>query len=210
MKRQIFRYAFRILLRAFCPALLLTAATLSVVAQRRAVPVIVRRVQPQTVRDSRLETAIVNALYEGDEASAARDEVRYYYNLVDLNGDGRPEAIVYVFGTTWCGSAGCAALVFRAIEGGYELVTHISGVENPVIVSRLKTRGWNDLIAHVRWGEVDEHTLRDYYAVLRFDGRTYPDQFPGAPPLDARAKVRGTAYLTGNQSPASGLRLRVK
>jgi hypothetical protein len=204
MKRHIF-------LHALCSALLLSAAaTMPVVAQRKAVPLIVRRVQPQTARDSKLEAAIVNALYEGDRDSAARDKVRYYYNRVDLNGDGRAEAIVYVFGATWCGSAGCAALVFRAITGGYELVTNISGVENPVIVSRLKTHGWNDLIAHVRWGEVEGRTLRDYYAVLRFDGCTYPDQFPGAPPLDALAKARGTAYLKGNQSATSGLSLRAR
>ena len=203
MKRQTF-------LNAFCAALVLFAAAPNVAAQRRASTNVVRRVRPETARDSRLEAAIIAALYEGDERGVARDHARYYYNRVDLNGDGQAEVIVFLFGTTWCGSAGCAALVFRSVGDNYALVTHISGVENPVIVSRQRTHGWNDLVAHVRWGEVEGRTLRDYYAVLRFDGRTYPDQFPGAPPVGAQMKVTGAAYLAGNQSAKSGLALRAR
>ena len=166
-----------------------------------------RRVRPATIRDSRLEAAIISALYDGDVMAAKRDKVRYYYNRVDLNADGRPEVLVYLFGTTWCGSAGCAALVFQHVQGKYALVTHIYGVELPVIVSRVQTNGWQDLIAHVRWGEVGGRTLRDYYAVLRFDGRTYPDQFPGGPPLKPRNRISGTAYLSGNETSMPGLLL---
>lgn len=190
----------------FCVSLVVLAASLTVTAQRRAMPLVVRRVRSEVVREAKLEAAIIEALYEGDERSARRDRVRYYYNRVDLNDDGQPESLVFLFGTTWCGSAGCTALVFQSVNGEYKLVTNISGVENPVIVSRQRTNGWNDLIAHVRWGEVGERTVRDYYAVLRFDGQTYPDQFPGAPPLGK--EVKGVAYLTGNQSGGSGVALR--
>ena len=178
-----------------------------VAASRVASPAGLRRVRPATTRDPKLEAAIIGALYDGDEASAKRDKVRYYYNRVDLNADGQPEVLVYLFATAWCGSAGCAALVFQHDHGKYALVTHISGVELPVIVSRARTNGWQDLIAHVRWGEVGGRTLRDYYAVLRFDGRTYPDQFPGGTPIKRDKKISGTAYLSGNESPRSGLLL---
>jgi hypothetical protein len=186
----------------------LLALSTAVGAAAQRGPAVARRVRPEPTHDTRLEAAIVAALYEGDEKSAARDRVRYYYNRVDLNADGHPEVLVYVFGTTWCGSAGCAALVFQTEGDGYNLVSNISGVENPVVVSGRKTNGWSDLIAHVRWGEVGGETLRDYYAVLRFDGRAYPDQFPGAPPLDAKPRVKGTAYLIGDQSGRTGLALR--
>jgi hypothetical protein len=195
-------------MRIFCVGMVLLVASVHVVARQQARPLIVRRVRSETARDGKLDAAIIAALYEGDEGGARRDRVRYYYNRVDLNGDGQPELIVYLFGSTWCGSAGCAALIFQSIKSEYKLVTQISGVENPVIVSRHRTNNWNDLIAHVRWGEVGEHTLRDYYAVLRFDGKTYPDQFPGAPPLGSR--VKGIAYLAGSQAPTSGLALRAK
>jgi hypothetical protein len=87
-------------------------------------------------------------------------------------------------------------------------VSYISGAENPVVVSTRSTNGWRDLIAYVRWGEVEGRTLRDYYAVLRFDGRSYPEHFPGSPPLGAGERASGAAYLVGDQSARSGLMLR--
>jgi hypothetical protein len=201
------RLAFCTLRLALCMLLILSAASTGV-AQRGQSPAVARRVRPEQRRDAKLEAAIVAALYADDEGGVKRDGVRYYYNRVDLNGDGRPEALVFVFGPAWCGSAGCAALVFRTDGSGYDLVSQVSGVENPVFVGERKTNGWSDLIAHVRWGEVSGETLRDYYAVLRFDGRTYPEQFPGEPPLDAKKRMKVTAYLIGNQSDASGLALR--
>jgi hypothetical protein len=156
----------------------------------------VPRARPEITRDAKLEAAIIKTLYEGDREAAARDRVRYLYNRVDLNGDGRPETLVYLSGLAWCGSAGCVTCVFQTVRGRYELVTHIAGVEAPVIVSHKMTNDWNELIAYVRWGEVEGHTLRDYYAVLRYDGRTYPDQFPGSPPLGAGDRVTGAAYFS--------------
>jgi len=190
-----------------CALLLLCAFSAAATSVSAAGPVITRRVRPETARDAALEAAIRSALYGDDAGGADVRGVRYYYNRVDLDGDGRPETLAYVFGTAWCGSAGCALLVFRS-GGGYELVSHISGAENPVVVSTRSTNGWRDLIAHVRWGEVGGRTLRDYHAVLRFDGRTYPEQFPGSPPLGAGERARGAAYLSGGQSARSGLALR--
>lgn len=192
----------------FCVAfiLLLSPMQFSVAGQKnwlRAIP----RARPEIVRDVKLETAIIKTLYEGDRNAAARDRVRYLYNSVDLNGDGRPETLVYLSATAWCGSAGCAACVFQTIGGRYELVTRVSGVELPIIVSRKSTNDWNELIAYVRWGEVDGRTLRDYYAVLRYDGRTYPDQFPGSSPLGAGDRVTGTAYFSNVNADERGFPL---
>ena len=110
---------------------------------------VTRRVRPESARDAALEAAIGSALY-GDEADGADVRRVRYYNRVDLDGGGRPEALAYVFGPGWCGSAGCALLVFKGEGGGYELVSHISGAENPVVVSTRRTNGWRDLIAYVR------------------------------------------------------------
>jgi hypothetical protein len=194
--------------RAARALLLLCALFAAAPALRAAGPTITRRVRPESTRDAALEAAIRSALY-GDEANGTDvRRVRYYYNRVDLDGDGRPEALAYVFGPGWCGSAGCALLVFKGGGGRYELVSHISGAENPVVVSTRSTNGWRDLIGYVRWGEVGGRTVRDYYAVLRSDGRTYPEQFPGSPPLGAGEQARGAAYLAGGQSARSGLALR--
>nr|AIA12643.1 hypothetical protein [uncultured bacterium] len=186
--------------------LLITPVQFSVARQKGRLAK-VPRARAEIIRDVKLEAAIIKALYEGNRNAAARDRVRYLYNRVDLNGDGRPETLVYLSALAWCGSAGCAACVFQTVEGGYELVTHISGVETPIIVSQKKSNDWNDLIAYVRWGEVEGHTLRDYYAVLRYDGRTYPDQFPGSPPLGAGDKITGTAYFSNVDADKRGLPL---
>jgi len=198
----------RTLSHFFCVAFILLMASLQPsVARQKGWLSALPRARPEIIRDVKLEAAIINALYEGDRDAAARDKVRYLYNRVDLNGDGRPETLVYLSALAWCGSAGCVACVFQTVAGRYELVTHISGVEAPVIVSQKMTNDWNELIAYVRWGEVEGHTLRDYYAVLRYDGRTYPDQFPGSTPLGAGAHVTGTAYFSTVNADERGLLL---
>jgi hypothetical protein len=192
----------------FCVAFILLLAPIQLsVARQKGRLAAVPRARPENIRDVKLEAAIIKALYEGDRKAAARDRVRYLYNRVDLNGDGRPETLVYLSALAWCGSAGCAACVFQMVEGRYELVTHISGVEAPVIVSRKRTNDWNELIGYIRWGEVEGRTLRDYYGVLQYDGRTYPDQFPGSPPLGADDKVTGTAYFSNVNADKRGLSL---
>jgi hypothetical protein len=198
----------RTLSHFFCITFILLMAPIQFsVARQKGWLAAVPRARPEIIRDVKLEAAIIKALYEGNRDAAARDKVRYLYNRVDLNGDGRPETLVYLSGLAWCGSAGCVACVFQMVEGRYEMVTHISGVETPIIVSQKRVNDWNELIAYVRWGEVEGHTLRDYYAVLQYDGRTYPAQFPGSPPLRAGEKVTGTAYFSNVNSDEGGLPL---
>src|ERR1041385_8331670 len=38
---------------------------------------------------------------------------RYFAAFVDLNGDGKPEAVVYLSGRLWCGSGGCHTLILE-------------------------------------------------------------------------------------------------
>ncbi|HZI19942.1 MAG TPA: hypothetical protein VEY09_15265 [Pyrinomonadaceae bacterium] len=189
-----------------CAVLTLGAGWAAAPARCADGPAASRRVRPEASSDAALESAIRSALGGGGEGGG--EPTRYNYNRVDLDGDGRPEALVYVYGPAWCGSAGCTLLVFKREGGGYRLVSHVSGAENPVVVSDRRTNGWRDLIAHVRWGEVEGRTVRDYFAVLHFDGQTYPDQFPGAQPLGATEGVRGVAYFAGGQSARSGFVLR--
>lgn len=90
---------------------------------------------------------------------------------VDLNGDGRDDALVYMDGPEWCGSGGCTLLAFEAMDeidavemGAYRPAAEISLVHGPVLVAKGRN-GWSDLIV-----ESDRGELR----VLRFDGETYP------------------------------------
>jgi hypothetical protein len=196
-------------MRAFATAAVMLSSVVGAAwAQRAAGLRVVRRVRPEAARDARLEAAIYHELYAGGVVTGLPE--RYLYNRVDLDGDGRPEVLAYVHGTSSCGSAGCLLLVYQRAGGGYELVSRINGAENPVFVSEWRTNGWRDLIAPVRWGEVEGRTVRDYHAVLAFDGGSYPEQFPGAEPLGAAARVRGVAYFAGELSERSGFALRAR
>jgi hypothetical protein len=176
-------------------------------AQRSLKPLITERVRPETARDAKLEAAIKAPEGGGTNPSdAGSDDTfwsRYYYNRVDLNGDGRPEVIVYLFGTYTCGTGGCDTLIFRQTGEGYELVADISLTRNPIIVSEHKTNGWNDLIIMVAGGGIQP----GYYAVLPFDGKTYPDNTTAKTALPLKTTARGKAYLVGDGSKESGFAL---
>ena len=97
---------------------------------------------------------------------------------VDLNGDERADALVYLTGPDWCGSSGCTVLVFEAMDeidaeefGAYRPAAEISLVNGPVHVVDTD-RIWSDLVARA-----DDGTLRR----LRFDGESYPPS-PGSAP----------------------------
>lgn len=162
-------------------------------------PQVTRRVQSDGTRDVRLEKAIVKSL--ADALPDDRLRFEYYYNRVDLDGDGRPEVLVFLFGRNVCGNGGCSLLIFKLANGEYQLVTDIALARNPVIVSTHKTHGWRDLILFVSGGGI----LPGHYVVLAYDGRTYAENATSGEPI-ARG-VRGTAYLVGSPSPRSGIPL---
>jgi hypothetical protein len=168
--------------RALAAALLTLAFAAPAGAQRGPRPLVTRQFDPETERDARLEAAIRDPDGDGrpDNYDPRGDSwTNYYYNRVDLDGDGRPEVLVYLFGSYTCGSGGCNTLVFRRAGEGYKLVADIALTHNPVFVGERATNGWKDLVVLVAGGGINP----GYYAVLRFDGRTYPDN-----PTRARAR----------------------
>jgi hypothetical protein len=193
--------------RALAAAALVLLAAPPLGAQRRgAKPAVIEQVKPEAARDERLEAAIKDP--NGDGRPDNHDPegnfwTHYYHNRVDLDGDGRAEVLVYVFGPYMCGSGGCNTLVFRQTEAGaYQLVADISLTNNPVIVSERRTNGWNDLIFFVAGGGARAH-----YAVLRFDGRSYPNNPTSFPAVPLKGAARGKAYLVGSGEKETGFAL---
>ena len=185
---------------------LVLLAAPSLCAQQGRKPFVTGSVRPEVARDADLEAAIKDPDGDGDPDNFDPEGnfwTHYYYNRVDLNGDGRAEVLVYLFGTYMCGTGGCNTLVFRQDEaGGYQLVADISLTHNPVVVSERRTKGWNDLIFLVAGGGVRAH-----YAVLRFDGKTYPNNPTDLPAVTLRGPARGKAYLAGSREKETGLAL---
>ena len=174
-------------------------------AQRGPKPSVTENVRPEAARDAGLEAAIKDP--DGDGRPDNHDPegtfwTRYYYNRVDLNGDGEPEVLVYLFGPYMCGSGGCNTLVFRREGGTYKLVSDIPLTRNPIIVSEHRTNGWNDLIFLASGGGI-----RAQYVVLRFNGKSYPDTETEESAVPLAAPARGKAYLVGSGEKETGFAL---
>ena len=163
----------------------------------------VRYERAERTHDAELERAIRRAIGRSEDARATESVGRYFYNRVDLNGDGRPEVLAYLMGLEFCGTGGCNLLVFQSGDNGYRLLAEISLVNNPVVVSRQRTRGWNDLILYVAGGGI----TRGHYVRLSFDGRRYPANPTVLPALRRGTRIAGVAYMADEVSPEAGLPL---
>jgi hypothetical protein len=125
------------------------------------------------------------------EDSTPDKTTRYNLVLVDLNGDGKPEAVVYVSGNSWCGSGGCNMLVLYKQKSKYTIVGDTTITRLPIRVLSTKKNGWHDLSVFVAGGGI----LPGYNAKLSFDGREYPEN-PSAPPaVPLRSKSPGKTLI---------------
>jgi hypothetical protein len=88
---------------------------------------------------------------------------------VDLNGDGKPEALVLFAGADWCLQTGCSLVVFQLEATGYRPVSHVTRVRPPIMVGPDNNFGWNDLLVQTGGGPSPVRTVR-----LGFTGNGYP------------------------------------
>ena len=112
------------------------------------------------------------------DAAASRTE------WVDLNGDDRLDALVFLEGTAWCGSSGCTLLIMEATTpedaaelGAFTPAAEISLMHAPVHVAATRTGGWRDLMVEDAEGA---------WRRLSFDGETYPFSPADGEPLAQR------------------------
>ena len=94
----------------------------------------------------------------------------FSYALVDLNEDGIADAIVLVRDRWYCGSGGCALLVFRDDhDGSYHRLSGSTTSREPIYLLRDQNHGWHDFTVYFRGGGA-----KPCNAVMRFNGRKYP------------------------------------
>ena len=150
--------------------------------------------QPKTTRDRQLETAILEQLpgykFCSTEKSNSKG-IRYFYNQTDLNEDGKLEVIVYLVGAYTCGTGGCSTMIFQPSDSGYRLISDLTLVNNPIIVSNKKSNGWHNLNLYVSGGGIDRN-----YHVVRFDGQKYPSNPSLQPKLPTGSKLAGKALIS--------------
>ncbi|EPY2286003.1 hypothetical protein ACTQ4P_15940 [Clostridium sporogenes] len=152
----------------------------------------------QKQRDKKLEKALIKEF----DLDQYEDSIRYYYNKVDLNEDGNPEIFAYVVGMPVCGTGGCSAAIFEDYKGEYKLLARFSLVNNPVIISNNKTKGYKDIIMNVYGGGIES-----FFALLKYNGTTYPSNPSIEPKVESGTKVQGIAIVADDIPKNSGIEL---
>jgi hypothetical protein len=124
------------------------------------------------------------------------DATKYPYAFVDLNADGKLEAIVYMTRDSWCGSGGCGLLILAPDKSTYKVITETTITRPPIRVLDTKTNGWRDLGVWVQGGGIQP----GYEAKLMFNGKTYPKN-PSTPPAQRlKGKVAGRVLIPASTS----------
>jgi putative lipoprotein len=118
-------------------------------------------------------------------------ETKYQVAEIDLNGDKKKDALVLLQDRNWCGTGGCFMLVFANQNNRFKLVSAISLVREPVIISETKTKNWRDIIVHVSGGGGESKNV-----ALKFNGSSYPTNPSGLKPLATNTKVTGTEVFS--------------
>jgi hypothetical protein len=121
----------------------------------------------------------------------------FAYALVNLNGDGIPDAIVLFKGHENCGSGGCALEIFRGVGPGFEFVSGSTISREPIQVLPEKRFGWHSFIVSVSGGGT-----KPCDALMRFDGQKYPLN-PSMVSCATKAQLRSAMPVTMTQRTAS-------
>jgi hypothetical protein len=123
-------------------------------------------------------------------------QTRYIAAFSDLNGDGIPEAIVYVMGPEWCGSGGCNLLILKRVGTVWKTVTQLTITRPPIRVLKNTSNGWRNIAVWVQGGGIQP----GYEAELRFNGKTYPRN-PSVPPArPLKKKLPGDVIISPSQN----------
>jgi len=110
---------------------------------------------------------------------------QYKYAFGDLNEDGIDDAVVLITGNGYCGSGGCALVIFKGIAGSYKLISYSTISNEPILLLNEKRKGWHTLSVRVAGGGIEPGQV-----LMRFNGTKYPLN----PTMQAKAKQK---YLNG-------------
>ena len=73
------------------------------------------------------------------------DGAKYGLHLVDLNGDGKEEAIVHLVDAGYCGSGGCLTIVLTRQGQSWRKIGRITVSNLPIYALSTRHSGWRDL-----------------------------------------------------------------
>lgn len=152
--------------------------------------------------ETEIDIELERALIKEFELDQYQDSIRYYYNKVDLDGDGILEVFVYLIGFYVCGTGGCSAAIFKQKNGEYSLLSRFSLVNNPVVISNSKTKGYRDIIMNVYGGGIE-----NFFALIKYDGTKYPSNPSIQPKVESGTKIDGIAIVADDIVKNPGIKL---
>jgi len=122
---------------------------------------------------------LTNNLLKDELKLMEKDQRKFQYEEVDLNGDGKKEYLVGFKNSYFCGSGGCT---YYLLHNDGSVITIFTVARAPFIAMIVsKTNGWKDLLVK------SDGSLRH----LKYNGKTYPanpsvvQKFIGIPSDDA-------------------------
>jgi hypothetical protein len=132
-----------------------------------AAPVAASPARAARLRAASVEQAMAQFLAR---ERAAGPEARHVVERIDLNRDGRDDAIVLLQSRRYCSARGCALLVFERVGDAYELHSRLLLGRTPLIAAETHTGGWRDLVA-----PMTSPTAGMRLVMLKHTERGYPD-----------------------------------
>lgn len=131
------------------------------------------------------------------EDRAGFPDTRYLAGWADLNGDGQPEALVYLMSGNHCGSGGCTLYIYTPEQGSFYQHGAMSVTNLPVRVLTSRTRGWRDLSVAVAGGGARARTVLVPHGATTYPenptvapARTLPHDPPGSVVIGVDARPR--------------------
>lgn len=118
-------------------------------------------------------------------------DVRHVVERIDLNGDGRDDALVLLQSRRHCSARGCTLLVFERVDDAFELHSSLLLGRTPLIAAESHTGGWRDLVAPMTSPAAGMRLM-----VVRHTARGYPDDPTQLAVVPATREVRGRVLFS--------------
>lgn len=142
-----------------------------------------------STEEQRLRAWLIPHLRKGLADSEDKLSYRYGYTLVDLNDDGKDEAIVTIWGRDTCGTGGCPMNVEVDRGGVWHELSETVRTREPIRILSTKHHGWHD-IGVIDGGGGMPCTIE---SPVTFNGRVYEGSPTDRP---VRKGVHGRTVLT--------------
>lgn len=83
-----------------------------------------------------------NFLTKSDLRVISKEERRFQFSKIDLNGDGVDEIFIYLNSKYFCGSGGCT---FLLADSNMNLITRFTVTRPPILISKASENNWKKL-----------------------------------------------------------------